>query len=150
MDVSAARLETGRRAGAGLLIDASREDASAAIRAVTGGHGADVVIEASGAVAGLATAMNAVCRGGLVRLVGLHRDPSPLDLTRLVLEEITLDTSKVHICDQDLPEALSLLTAHPKIATTALDEVITLDRLVPDGLERIGRGDATGKVVVRF
>ncbi|MGQ4356456.1 zinc-dependent alcohol dehydrogenase [Streptomyces drozdowiczii] len=150
VDVSAARLETGRRAGAGLLIDASREDASTAIRTATGGHGADVVIEASGAVAGLATAMNAVCRGGLVRLVGLHRDPSPLDLTRLVLEEITLDTSKVHICDQDLPEALSLLTAHPEIATTALDEVITLDRLVPDGLERIGRGDATGKVVVRF
>ena len=150
VDVSAARLETGRRAGAGSLIDASREDASAVIRAVTGGHGADVVIEASGATAGLATAMNAVCRGGHVRLVGLHRDPSPLDLTRLVLEEITLDTSKVHICDQDLPEALALLTAHPEIATTVLDEIITLDRLVPDGLERIERGDATGKVVIRL
>ncbi|WP_228542755.1 zinc-binding dehydrogenase [Micromonospora sp. S-DT3-3-22] len=150
VDVSAARLETGRRAGAGLLIDASHEDASAVIRAVTGGHGADVVIEASGAPAGLATAVNAVCRGGHLRLVGLHRDPSPLDLTRLVLEEVMLDTSKVHICDQDLPEALALLTDHPEIATTALDEVVTLDRLIPDGLERIARGDATGKVVVRL
>ncbi|MFJ3103617.1 zinc-binding dehydrogenase [Streptomyces sp. NPDC086835] len=149
VDVSAARRETGRRAGAGLLIDASREDAATAIRAATAGVGADVVIEASGATAGLVTAMNAVCRGGHVRLVGLHRDPSPLDLTRLVLEEITLDTSKVHVCDQDLPEALALLTAHPEIATTALDQVISLDRLVPDGLERIERGDATGKIVVR-
>ncbi|MFE6365912.1 zinc-binding dehydrogenase [Streptomyces sp. NPDC057806] len=150
VDVSAARLETGRRAGAGLLINASREDAATAIRAATGGVGADVVIEASGATAGLATAMNAVCRGGLIRLVGLHRDPSPLDLTRLVLEEITLDTSKVHVCDQDLPEALALLEAHPEIATTALDEVISLDRLVPDGLERIERGDATGKIIVHL
>jgi (R,R)-butanediol dehydrogenase/meso-butanediol dehydrogenase/diacetyl reductase len=150
VDVSAARLETGRRAGAELLINASREDAATAIRAATGGVGADVVIEASGATAGLATAMNAVCRGGLIRLVGLHRDPSPLDLTRLVLEEITLDTSKVHVCDQDLPEALALLKAHPEIATTALDEVISLDRLVPDGLERIEQGDATGKIVVHL
>ncbi|MFR9795371.1 zinc-dependent alcohol dehydrogenase [Streptomyces sp. MS06] len=149
VDVSAGRLETGRRAGAGLLVDASRTNAGAAIREATSGHGADVVIEASGATSGLVTAMDAVCRGGRVRLVGLHRDPSPLDLTRLVLEEITLDTSKVHICDQDLPEALALLTAHPEIATTALDDVIPLDRLVPDGLERIERGDAGGKVVIR-
>ncbi|WP_415947270.1 zinc-dependent alcohol dehydrogenase [Streptomyces sp. KLOTTS4A1] len=149
VDVTPGRLETGRRAGAGLLVDASRENASDVIRAATRGHGADVVIEASGATAGLATAMNAVCRGGHVRLVGLHRDPSPLDLTRLVLEEITLDTSKVHICDQDLPEALALLDAHPEIATTALDDVIALDRLVPDGFVRVERGDVAGKVVVR-
>ncbi|MBM7169756.1 alcohol dehydrogenase catalytic domain-containing protein [Streptomyces sp. G44] len=150
VDISAARRETGRRAGAELLVDASREDAAAAIRAATDGIGADVVIEASGATAGLRTAMDAVCRGGHIRLVGLHRDPSPLDLTRLVLEEITLDTSKVHVCDQDLPEALALLTAHPEIATSALDAVIPLDRLVPDGLERIERGDATGKILVRL
>ncbi|MER6672618.1 alcohol dehydrogenase catalytic domain-containing protein [Streptomyces sp. NPDC000983] len=149
VDITAGRLETGRRAGAGLLVDASRQDAAAAIRAATDGHGADVVIEASGARAGLATAMDAVCRGGHVRLVGLHRDPSPLDLTRLVLEEITLDTSKVHICDQDLPEALALLHAHPEIATTALDDVIPLDRLVPDGFSRVERGEVSGKVVVR-
>ncbi|MFJ8883313.1 zinc-binding dehydrogenase [Streptomyces sp. NPDC102402] len=150
VDVSAARLETGRRSGAGLLVDASREDAVAAIRAATGGHGADVVLEASGAPSALATAMKSVCRGGLIRLVGLHRDPSPLELTRLVLEEITLDTSKVHICDQDLPEALAMLAAHPEIATTALDEVIGLDDLVPEGLERAARGDARGKILVRL
>ncbi|MCF4139017.1 alcohol dehydrogenase catalytic domain-containing protein [Streptomyces sp. Tue 6430] len=148
VDVSAARLDVAARSGAGVLIDASRQDAAAEILRITGGAGADVVIETSGVPQGLATAMNAVSRGGHIRLVGLHRDPSPLNLTRLVLEEIRISTSKVHICDQDLPEALDLLADHPEIATTAVDEVIALADIVPGGLRRMAEGAAAGKVVV--
>nr|WSW64608.1 alcohol dehydrogenase catalytic domain-containing protein [Streptomyces sp. NBC_00998] len=149
VDISPARLEVAARSGATVLVDASRRDAAAAIRHATGGDGADVVIETSGTPQGLATAMNAVCRGGHIRLVGLHRDPSPLDLTRLVLDEIRVSTSKVHICDQDLPEALTLLADHPDIATTAIDSVIGLADIVPEGLVRMAAGTAAGKVVVR-
>lgn len=149
VDVSAARLETARNSGAGTLIDASRQDAAAAIRRATGGDGADAVIETSGTPEGLRTAMNAVSRGGHIRLVGLHRDPSPLELTRLVLDEIHISTSKVHICDQDLPEALALLTNHPHIMFSTRDSVIDLADIVPAGLRRMATGDATGKIVVR-
>ncbi|WP_228044556.1 hypothetical protein [Streptomyces ferrugineus] len=88
-------------------------------------------------------------RGGHIRLVGLHRDPSPLNLTRLVLDEIRMSTSKVHICDQDLPEALALLNDHPHIASTSLDAVISLEDIVAAGLMRMAAGDAAGKVVVK-
>lgn len=131
-----------------MLIDASRQDAAAEIRRVTGGNGADIVLETSGAPQGLETAMNAVSRGGHIRLVGLHRDPSPLNLTRLVLDEIRISTSKVHICDQDLPEAMALLKEHPHIASTSIDAVIPLADVVEGGLERMASGRATGKVVV--
>lgn len=149
VDVSTARLEIAGRSGCSLLIDASREDAATAIRRATRGDGADVVIETSGVPQGLGTAMRAVSRGGHIRLVGLHRDPSPLDLTRLVLDEIRMSTSKVHICDQDLPEALALLDDHPQIASTSLDAVIGLEDVVPAGLMRMAAGDAAGKVVVK-
>lgn len=149
VDVSPTRLEVAARSGATMLINASRQDAAAAIRNATAGDGADIIIETSGTPQGLATAMNAVSRGGHIRLVGLHRDPSPLDLTRLVLDEIHVSTSKVHICDQDLPEALAILADHPDIATRAVDSTICLADVVPAGLTRLAEGAAAGKVVVK-
>lgn len=149
VDVATARLEIAERSGCSLLIDASRQDAAAAIRRATGGDGADIIIETSGVPQGLEAAMKAVSRGGHIRLVGLHRDPSPLNLTRLVLDEIRMSTSKVHICDKDLPEALALLDDHPQIASTSIDTVIGLEDIVPAGLMRMAAGDAAGKVVVK-
>lgn len=148
VDVSAGRLEVAGRLGASHLIDASDEDAAAAIRRATEGRGADVVVETSGTPQGLEAAMRAVSRGGHIRLVGLHRDPSPLDLTRLVLDEIRISTSKVHICDQDLPDALALLGEHPAIAHEAVDAVIGLEDIVPAGFQRLAAQEATGKIVV--
>ncbi|MGW6916856.1 zinc-dependent alcohol dehydrogenase [Kitasatospora sp. NPDC054939] len=148
VDVSPARLRTAEQFGARVLVDASREDAAAAIRRATGGAGAEVVVETSGVPQGLRTAMSAVARGGHIRLVGLHRDPSPLDLTRLVLEEMRISTSKVHICDQDLPEALAMLAEHPHIATASVDSVVDLADVVPAGLARMAAGEAAGKIVV--
>ncbi|MFG2463435.1 zinc-binding dehydrogenase [Streptomyces sp. NPDC048523] len=149
VDVSAARLRIASQSGCSLLVDASREDAATVIRRATGGDGADIVIETSGVPHGLQTAMDAVSRGGHIRLVGLHRDPSPLNLTRLVLDEIRMSTSKVHICDQDLPEALALLHDHPEIAVTSIDSVISLEEVVPAGLMRMAAGEAAGKVVIK-
>ena len=148
VDISASRLETARRNGCSVLVDATREDPVTGIRRATGGRGADIVIETSGVPEGLRTAMNAVSRGGHIRLVGLHRDPSPLDLSRLVLDEIRISTSKVHICDQDLPEALTLLEKHPEIASSSVGAVIALEDIVPAGLARLAAGEVGGKVVV--
>jgi (R,R)-butanediol dehydrogenase / meso-butanediol dehydrogenase / diacetyl reductase len=149
VDVSSARLRTAERLGATRLVDATAEDPVAAVRQATGGDGADIVIETSGVPAGLATAARAVCRGGVIRLVGLHRDPRPLDLTRLVLDEIQLSTSKVHVCDRDLPEALALLERRPDIAARSLGTTVDLADVVTAGLDLMGSGEATGKVVVR-
>jgi (R,R)-butanediol dehydrogenase/meso-butanediol dehydrogenase/diacetyl reductase len=147
VDVSAARLRTAERLGASLLVDSTNEDAAATVRQTTG-EGVDIVIECSGSAAGLDVAMKSVCRGGLIQLVGLHRDATPLDLTRLVLDEIRISTSKVHICEQDLPAALTILQTYPHIASETLHAVIDLPDVVSAGLTRMAAGEVTGKILV--
>ncbi|WP_242910395.1 zinc-dependent alcohol dehydrogenase [Actinomadura terrae] len=147
VDVAAARLRAAERLGAA-TIDAARTDAVSAVREYTGGAGAEVVIEASGTPSGLAAAVGAVQRGGLIQLVGLHRDPAPLDLTRLVLDEIRLVTSKVHVCDRDLPEAIDLLRRRPELADVLLAPVIGLPELESGGLLPLAAEKTAGKVVV--
>ncbi len=52
VEVSPERLELGSKLGAHVVVDASREDAVARIKEITGGRGASVAFEASGSKAG--------------------------------------------------------------------------------------------------
>jgi (R,R)-butanediol dehydrogenase/meso-butanediol dehydrogenase/diacetyl reductase len=62
------------------------------------------------------------------------------------LNEVCISTSKVHVCDVDLPDALALLETRD--LSPVLDDVIGLDDVVEGGLERLARGEARGKIVV--
>src|SRR5688572_30130925 len=146
VDVDPTRLQVAQALGAQQAVDASGEDPVAAVMRATEGHGAEVVIEASGTPSGLAASFASVRRGGHVRLVGLQRESQPIDITRLVLNEVCISTSKVHVCDVDLPDALALLETRD--LSPVLDDVIGLDDVVEGGLERLARGEARGKIVV--
>lgn len=150
VDVVPARLRAATRLAATRTVNAAEEDAVEALREHTSGIGPDVVIECSGSPAGLRTAARAVRRGGLIQLVGLHRDPSPLDLTRLVLDEVQVRTSKVHVCGTDLPGAVAMLRTAPRIAEILSEPPIGLARLVSDGFARMTAQEATGKMIVRI
>jgi threonine 3-dehydrogenase len=78
-DVSDARLALARRMGADLVVDARTDDLAARIRAA-GGDGVDVVLEMSGAEAGLADGLRALRPGGWVSLLGLPDQPVRVDL----------------------------------------------------------------------
>lgn len=69
--------------GADHVVDARAGDAVATVRALTGGAGADVVVEAVGGRAGAAAfvqAQDMVRRGGLIQVLGLYEnEPLPLD-----------------------------------------------------------------------
>jgi (R,R)-butanediol dehydrogenase/meso-butanediol dehydrogenase/diacetyl reductase len=146
VDVSAVRLDTARRLGAAETVEAG-VGAESRLRELTGGAGADVAIECSGTEPGLRAANASVRRGGRLMLVGLQAEPRALDLHRLVIDEIEVLSSNAHICDTDLPAALSMLArfAH---AQDVVDRVIPLERLVPDGIMAMAEGRATGKVVI--
>jgi (R,R)-butanediol dehydrogenase/meso-butanediol dehydrogenase/diacetyl reductase len=150
VDVAPARLRAAARLGAVRTINASEQDAADALRSRAGGIGPDIVIECSGSAAGLRTAVRSVRRGGLVQLVGLHRDPSPLDLTRLVLDEIQIRTAKVHICGTDLPAAVAMLRRAPWIAEVLAGPAIDLACLVSDGFERMTAQQPAGRMTVRI
>ena len=78
-DISDARLALARRMGADLVVDARTEDLAASIRGA-GIDGVDVVLEMSGAEAGLADGLRALRPGGWVSLLGLPEQPVRVDL----------------------------------------------------------------------
>ncbi len=147
LDVDEQRLERAARLGASFLVNTRREDPAHAMRRLTGGVGADVVIEASGAPHAPEQALTLVQRGGRVLLVGLQEAPCALDLRAMVLGEIELRCSNGHVCDVDLPAALTLL-ATTDLARTLLDRVIALDALVEEGLLPLVEHQVHGKILV--
>ncbi|WP_267469728.1 zinc-dependent alcohol dehydrogenase [Nocardia otitidiscaviarum] len=86
------RLALGKQFGADLVVNSRSDDPVAAVRAATGGRGADIVLECSGAGAAVDTALHASARGGNVVLVGFFGQPVTADLNHAVMNGITLKT----------------------------------------------------------
>jgi threonine 3-dehydrogenase len=74
-----------RQMGADIVLDAKRDDVPARIRELTGGPGADVVLEMSGHPNGIRDALRGVRSGGWVGMLGLPGAPVELDLANLVI-----------------------------------------------------------------
>jgi threonine 3-dehydrogenase len=91
-DVRPYRLELARRMGADRLVDSSREDAVAAVKAETGGQGADVVLEMSGHPHGVRQAFKMLRRGGRISLLGIPSQPVTLELA----EDVIFKGATVH------------------------------------------------------
>jgi threonine dehydrogenase-like Zn-dependent dehydrogenase len=147
VDLAEHRLQTARRLGAHVAVDAGEVDLTEAILEATDGEGAHVVIEASGAPHAPAAALAAARRGGRVLLVGLQSQPREIDLFAFAVREVDVFTTLAHVCDVDLPEALALLGAQD-IAPVVMDRVIGLDDLVADGIRPLAQSAARGKIVV--
>lgn len=84
-DPESYRLELARTMGADLTIDASEPGALDRIMEATGGDGVEVVLEMSGAPRALDQGLEAVTRGGSIRLLGIFNRPVSLDLSELVI-----------------------------------------------------------------
>jgi threonine dehydrogenase-like Zn-dependent dehydrogenase len=147
LDIDEERLATARRLGADVTVDARSRAIADAIVGETGGEGAHVVIEASGSAGGPAAAVAAARRGGRVLIVGLQSEPRELDLLAMTVREVDLVTTLAHVCDVDLPESLSLLSASD-VADVVIDRVIPLADLVDEGIRPLADGSARGKIVV--
>jgi threonine dehydrogenase-like Zn-dependent dehydrogenase len=147
VDVDAGRLATAASLGASQTINSAGIDLVAALRAATDGLGAHVIIEASGTAQAPATALAAARKGGRVLLVGLQAAPRELDLFTPTVREIDIVTTLAHVCREDLPESVSILTG-TGVAAATLERTIGLGDLVPLGLERLHNRTATGKIVV--
>lgn len=147
VDVSEPRLQAAAELGATVLVNAASDDAAEAVLAATGGQGAHVVIEASGAASSPGAALRAVRRGGDVVIVGLQAGPVPADLFSVSTREVDVHGTLAHVCGDDLGEAVAVLAGRP-IAPVVLGGVIALDDLVSAGLRPLAERTATGKIVV--
>lgn len=147
IDVDPNRLDTAAVLGAAHLVDARAEDPVAAVRAITAGEGADVVIDAAGAPGTLDQALAAARRGGRVLMVGMPAQPPRLNALDAILREVELTTTLAHVCGTDLPEALDLLRGG-NIAERVVERVIGLEQIVAEGLTPLAEGTARGKILV--
>jgi L-iditol 2-dehydrogenase len=89
-DVAPERLAQARKLGADTGIDTRTEDAGAAMRRLTDGRGADVVLEAVGLPPTIRIAVDSVRKGGALTLIGNFAPNVELPLQSVVTREVTL------------------------------------------------------------
>ncbi|MFE9172079.1 zinc-dependent alcohol dehydrogenase family protein [Streptomyces kebangsaanensis] len=94
VDVAPARLEAARRLGAEAVADA-REAPEQLVADLTGGLGADVVVEAVGLPETFEVCTRMVRPGGHVANVGVHGKPATLHLEELWIKNVTITTGLV-------------------------------------------------------
>lgn len=92
-DLEPARLEVARGLGADVVVKAPEEPFVEAVREVTGGRGAALVIEATGRDTRRADAVEAASQGGRIGCFGLpeRADPAPFPFARAFRRAITLE-----------------------------------------------------------
>jgi (R,R)-butanediol dehydrogenase / meso-butanediol dehydrogenase / diacetyl reductase len=65
----------------------------------------------------------------------------------MILREVDVYTTVAHVCDTDIPAALSLL-AESSVASITAGPRIPLEELVSEGLRPLAERRATGKILV--
>jgi len=83
-----ARLNLGTRLGADHVINVRKENPVEAVKRITAGKGVHYVMECSGAPGALNEAMDMVNRGGRICLAAFPGEPVPVDLAKLVRNNI--------------------------------------------------------------
>ncbi|SDK58552.1 zinc-binding dehydrogenase [Arthrobacter sp. ok362] len=122
------------------VLDPQAQDQVEWVNTWTGGAGADVVFEVSGAAAAVlgATALAKV-RGRLV-IVAIHPQPRPVDLQRVFWRELTLVGARVYE-RRDFETAVELLAAGVIPADQLITGTVPLERTA-DAFSRLAAGDA--------
>lgn len=111
-DVVLVETDAYRRTLAGRIgfraLNPAAADVPAEVDTWTGGAGARVAFEVSGAEAGLATAIDALAVRGTLCLVAIHVRPRPVDLHRFFWRELSLVGARLYQRD-DFERAVTLL-----------------------------------------
>jgi propanol-preferring alcohol dehydrogenase len=140
---SGSRLKLAQEMGADVTVDASGSDVAGAIRAATGGQGADAVFELVGTAETSANALGSLGKGGAVVYIGYSFDNIEIDPLSLVVPEQRILTS-VGNRRSELVEALELGAAgklRTVVGTAPLAEA-------PRVLDDLRHGRVTGRAVL--
>ena len=151
VDVDDRKLEQARRFGATHTVNSTRQDPVEAVRAATGGFGADVVIEAIGLPQTYRQAFEARDLAGTVVLVGVPRPDMTLELP---FREVfgrggALKSSWYGDClpERDFPMLIDLYLQDRLNLKGFVSETISLDD-VEEAFHKMERGEVLRSVVV--
>lgn len=111
------------------------EGAADAVRDLTGGRGADVVVDAVGGAIGLTTALDLVRRRGAVVSVGVHTDALTVPVDRMFRDELSVGFAIGDVM-RDGDRLLSLVQSGAVDPTVVASETVRLDD-VPEAYRRM-------------
>jgi threonine dehydrogenase-like Zn-dependent dehydrogenase len=118
VDALALRCRLAEAVGAPAVVNASQEDPVAAVRRLTDGAGASIVVDCVGGRAGIQSftqAQDMLATGGLLQLIGLyHGAPLPLDAAKMM---------RKRLLGSHLPDRPRLEAAQEAMAALAAAEV---------------------------
>ena len=139
-----AKLETARRLGADAVINHGRADVPAEVRKLTGGRGADIVVDSAGEESWQGS-LRALRRGGRLVICGATTGPVvSLDLRRLFWHHWSILGSTLG-SRREYAEIVRL--AGEGKLWPVVDQVVPLDQAVA-ALERLSQGTQAGKLVI--
>ena len=134
-DPQSFKLDVARQLGVHHTLDPRSEDLKARVKELTGGIGADVVIEAVGEPETLASTVGLVRRGGTILLIGWSGNKTdPFDLTSVTLDELTV-LGTLGFC-WDHKAALKLLSQGKIKVAPIISHHMPLER-VKEGIEML-------------
>ncbi|HEU5470778.1 MAG TPA: alcohol dehydrogenase catalytic domain-containing protein [Actinophytocola sp.] len=138
------RRELAARFGA---ITCAPEDAVERVAALTGGRGADLVVECAGVPGGVGSAIELSRSGSTIVLVGVHGGAEMVPLLPLVLEERRLVGSAGHLAT-DMAAAVALLAGDGVDVGPLRSAVVPLRDVVGHGFERLRTDRDALKILV--
>ena len=145
IDMAPSRLEAAKQFGADVVINNSEQDPIGAVRELTGGLGADVVIEAVGIPATFELAAELVRPVGRVANIGVHGKPVTLHLERLWSRDVTITTGLVDAYSTST--LLRLLTSHQLDAQRLVTHRFGFDEFI-EAYDVFSRASETGALKV--
>ena len=106
-DIQAAKLALAATLGPITPVNVREQNLGEIVRAITDGWGADVVFDAVGAPSAMAQALDALCPGGCVVLIGMPGAPVSFDIVAAQIKEARIETifRYAHV----FPRALALM-----------------------------------------
>ena len=110
IDPAEPRRDAAKSIGADVVLDAELEPALEVVHSMTGGLGADVVMEAVGTPSSFEMCTALVRPGGRVANIGVHGAPATLHLETLWIKNVTITTGLVDT--STTPRLLRLLADH--------------------------------------
>ena len=149
IDLADTRLDAAKMFGADIVVNPSGSDPLATVKSLTGGLGADVVIEAVGAPDTFELCTRLVRPGGHVANVGVHGKPATLHLEELWIRNVTITTGLVDT--YSTPSLMRLLTSGQLDAHRFVTHRFALDDIVAayDVFARAGETGALKVVLTR-
>lgn len=142
----APRVELGYRNGADHMVDSSREDVGESVLKLTGGRGADVVIDNVGSRETFIQALSAVHRGGRIVLVGETEDTLPISSFRMCVGELDILGSRSG-GRQDTVEAIDLV--EKRVVTPFVSNRYPLEK-INEAFAEMKEGKVLGRAVINL